>query len=110
MSDWLNAYYDDVDHMRLDDWLARHRHRKFLRLGAPLNRAGDLRNGEFAFTQRQVQLVSAVETKFANELGQRHRMNRQALQLTFEQLLALRAVLVFVLLAKISAHFGAAAR
>jgi SnoaL-like domain len=24
MSEWLNDYYDDVDHMRLDDWLARH--------------------------------------------------------------------------------------
>ena len=24
MSDWINDYYDDVDHMRLDDWLARH--------------------------------------------------------------------------------------
>jgi hypothetical protein len=24
MSDWLSEYYADVDHMRLDDWLARH--------------------------------------------------------------------------------------
>ncbi|HEU0247355.1 MAG TPA: nuclear transport factor 2 family protein [Gaiellaceae bacterium] len=24
MSDWIHAYFDDVDHMRLDDWVARH--------------------------------------------------------------------------------------
>ena len=24
MSEWLNDYYDDVDHMRLENWLARH--------------------------------------------------------------------------------------
>jgi hypothetical protein len=24
MSDWVTEYYEDVDHMRLDAWLARH--------------------------------------------------------------------------------------
>ena len=24
MSDWFRAYFDDVDHMRLDEWVARH--------------------------------------------------------------------------------------
>lgn len=24
MSDWISAYYDDVDHMRMDEWVARH--------------------------------------------------------------------------------------
>lgn len=24
MSDWLRTYFDDVDNMRLDDWVARH--------------------------------------------------------------------------------------
>ncbi len=24
MSDWFRAYYDDVDNMRLDEWVARH--------------------------------------------------------------------------------------
>ncbi len=24
MSNWVSDYYDDVDHMRLDEWVARH--------------------------------------------------------------------------------------
>jgi hypothetical protein len=24
MSDWIREYYDDVDNMRLDEWIARH--------------------------------------------------------------------------------------
>ena len=33
MSDWVNAYYDDVDHMRLDEWLARHTDDVVVRFG-----------------------------------------------------------------------------
>jgi hypothetical protein len=33
MSDWIRDYFDDVDNMRLDDWIARHSDDVVVRFG-----------------------------------------------------------------------------
>ena len=63
-----------------------HRRRQLLRLGATLHGAADLRRVDFAFADRAIQLLGVVEIELADQLRQRHRMNRQTLQFAFEDL------------------------
>src|SRR5690606_14379343 len=71
---------------------------------------GDLRDVDLAFADRLVELIGVLQVELADQLGQRHGMNGQTLQLAFEDLLALDAVLLLVELAEPRPHLGAVTR
>src|SRR5690606_290563 len=83
--------------------------RQLLRFGAPLDCAADLRRVDLAFADRLVQRIGARHVELADELGERHAVYREALQLTLENLPALLAIVLFVELAEPGAHLAAIA-
>ena len=83
---------------------------QLLRPGAALDRAADLRGVDLAFADRLVERFGVRQVELADQLRQRDGVDRQALQLAFQDLLALLPVLVLVELAEPGAHLAAVAR